>query len=136
MSYSMIPDLLLYGLLNIHSMRQHGLFIPQVKDTAHTCKQTPELTHLCLNTIVPKKTYYVWFKIMYSFHADIASDFCSTSVTCWAKIPGILNENGKSKQGGHTQVKVKFPVCNFPPVFLSTKTPPHYSHPFLPFTIY
>ena len=54
----------------------------------------------------------------------------------WAKIHGILNENGKSKQGGHTQVKVKFPVFAIFPMFLSTKTPPHYSHPFLPFTTY
>ena len=46
MSYSIIPDLLLYGLLNIHSLRQTKyFFIPQVKDIAHTCKQTPELTH-------------------------------------------------------------------------------------------
>ena len=114
MYYFTIPDLLLYGLLNIHSLRQTKyFFIPQVKDIAHTCKQTPELTHLCLNTIVPKKMQ----------HGG-------------AKIHGILNENGKSKQGGHTQVKVKFPVFAIFPMFLSTKTPPHYSHPFLPFTTY
>ena len=56
--------------------------------------------------------------------------------TCWAKIHGILNENGKSTQGGHTQVKVKFPVFAIFPMFLSTKTPSHYSHAFLPFTTY
>ena len=76
MSYSMIPDLPLYGILNIHSLRQTKYFLfLKLKDIAHTCKQTPELTHLCLNTIIPKMTYCVWFKILYSFHADIVSDF-------------------------------------------------------------
>ena len=102
MSCSMIPDLLLYGLLNIHSLRltKYFLFL-KLKDIAHTCKQTPELTHLCLNTITPKMTYYVW--------SDIVSDFHSTS-TCWAKIPGILNEKGKFNHSNHAQVKVQFPV--------------------------
>ena len=65
MYYFMIPDLLLYGLLNIHSLRQTKYFLfHKLKDIAHTCKQTPELTHLCLNTIVPKKMQHAGPRFM------------------------------------------------------------------------
>ena len=43
-------------------------FIPQVKDIAHTCKQTPELTQLCLNIIVHKMAY-IMSDLIYCIHA-------------------------------------------------------------------
>ena len=36
--------------------------------------------------------------ILYPIHTDIISNFSYTSVTCWAKIPGTLNEKGKAEQ--------------------------------------
>ena len=54
--------------------------------------------------------------ILYPFHTDIVSDFCQTSATWWAKIPGTLNEKGKPKhrykKGKHVK---KYTPCSCEP---------------------
>ena len=46
----MIPDLLLYGLLKIHSLSQTKYFyVLKLKILSNTCKQTPELIRYCIH---------------------------------------------------------------------------------------